>query len=415
MEVVGQIWNFLRERTGQGESPIGLYGSRRCSKTWTISQFLLSKSFDEGDKCIFASMTETQGDAGAYEDCKNIIADNPAWLPYFDIQKTPRRITCKFTRGTRRGQLTFRSFKDADTAKGAACDWVYINEANKFSLKQFYAITANARKGVIVDYNPEDAKFWAEDIIKPANLLQCKWQWNRRHLTPIQLQWFEDLKTKGESPNASSADVAFYRRYYLGEYAEIYGDIFTPANIIRETIDPTRLHSFAIVADPSNLTGADYFSSVVVATDGARLYIVDAMSTNESDVPAALTASNWEEWCKRWHTILSKWREWVVLYDIRMIFAESNGVGAEFLRYARSNDWQIRPVTAKGNKHKRILENYNNITTRVVWNSTPEMDAYLSQVYGYTGKDEEGVHDDNIDTANTAFNIFYKETRFMQQ
>ena len=413
MEVVGQIWNFLRDRTDKGESPIGLYGSRRCSKTWTISQFLLSRAFDHGDKCIFASMTETQGGEGAYEDCKNIIAGNPAWTPFFVIGTSPRRIVCKFLRGNKKGAISFRSFKDADTAKGAACDWVYINEANKFSLKQFYAITANARKGVIVDYNPEDAKFWAEDIIKPENLLQCRWQWNRRHLTDIQLQWFEDLKRKAESPNATSADVTFYRRYYLGEYAEIYGDIFTPANIVRETIDPKRLRNFAIVADPSNLTGADYFASVLVATDGARMYIIDALSLNESSLPSDLAASSWEEWCKRWQVVLDKWREWVARYDAQMVFCESNGVGAEFIRYARSEDWGIKPFAAKGNKHKRILENYNNLTTRVVWNETETIDGYLKQVFAYSGKDQDGVHDDNIDCANTAFDIFYKQTRMM--
>lgn len=414
MESVGQILDFLLDRTEKGESPIGLYGARRCSKTWTISQFLLMRAFDFGERIIFASMTETQGDAGAYEDCKNIIADNPAWTPHFDIQKSPRRISCTFLRNGHRGTLLFRSFKDADTAKGAACDWVYINEANKFTLKQFYAITANARKGVIVDYNPEDAKFWAEDIIKPENLLQCKWQWNRDHLTPIQLQWFEDLKRKAESPNASSADVTFYRRYYLGEYAEIYGDIFTPSNIVREKIDPTRLFNYAIIADPSALTGADYFASVLAATDGARMYIVDTFSTNTSTIPAAVAASNWDEWCKRWKVVLETWREWVLQYDAQMIFCESNGVGAEFIRYARSQDWAVKPFAAKGNKHRRILDNYDSLTKRVVWNETEHVDEYLKQVYAYTGKDAEGVHDDNIDCANTAFDIFYKQTRMMQ-
>lgn len=414
MEVVGQIWEFLTERTGKGESPIGLYGSRRCSKTWTISQFLLARAFDFGDACICASMTERQGDAGAYEDCKNIIMTNDAWQRYFIATSSPRKITCTFARDNRKGVLSFRSFRDADTAKGAACDWVYINEANKFTLKQFYAITANARKGVIIDYNPEDAKFWAEEIIKPENLLRCIWQWNRRHLTDIQLQWFENLKAKAISPNASSADIAFYKRYYLGEYAEIYGDIFTPANIIREAIDVKRLFHFGIVADPSSMTGADYFASVCVATDGARLYIIDTFSTNSTSAPMEVTANNWEEWCSRWQVVLDKWREWVLRYGVDMIFAESNGVGAEFLRYARTKEWEIKPYVARGNKHRRILDNYNGMTTRVVWNDTQEIDAFISQVYSYTGKDEEGVHDDNIDCASSAYDIYYKETRFMQ-
>lgn len=413
MEVVGQIWDFLQDRTSVGASPIGLYGARRCSKTWTISQFLLNKAFDDGDKCIFASMTETQGDAGAYEDCKTIIGDNPAWIPFFEISRSPRKITCRFARGGRRGQINFRSFKDADTAKGAACDWVYINEANKFSLKQYFAITANARKGVIVDYNPEENKFWADEIIDSQDLLKCKWQWNRRHLTPVILKWFDDLKRRGTAPDATSADVAFYRRYYLGEYAEIYGKIFTTANIIREKIDVTNLFNFAIIADPSNLTGADFFASVVCATDGARMYVIDAWSENKSAMPAEV--ANWAEWCRRWNVVLDKWREWVALYGVRMIFCEANGVGAEFLRYARSEDWAIRPFTSSDNKHRRIKDNYNNLTSRVVFNETETVSAYLSQVYAYTGKDEAGRHDDNVDCASSAFDIYYKRTRMMQQ
>lgn len=412
MKVVGQIWNFLRERTNAKQTPIGLYGSRRCSKTWTICQFLLMQAFDNGDKCIVASMTEMQGDAGAYEDCKNIIASNPAWLPYFIVNTSPRRIACKFYRDKRAGVLVFRSFKDADTAKGAACDWVYINEANKFTYQQYLAITANARKGVIVDYNPEEGKFWAEDVILPGNLLQCIWQWNRRNLTEAQLKWFDDLKARAESPNATNADIAFYRRYYLGEYADIYGEIFTPANIIREACDAGRLYNVSIIADPSNLTGADYFASVCVATDGARVYILDAFSLNTSNVSAAVT--DWAQWCERWRVVLDKWREWVLAYGVEFTFCESNGVGAEFIRYARSQEWEIKPYASTGNKHRRIMENYENIISRVVWNDTQAVSDYLMQVYEYTGKDESGRHDDNIDCASSAFDIYYKQTNLMR-
>lgn len=412
MEVVGQIWQFLKDRTSRGETPLGLYGSRRCSKTWSLSQFFLEQSFDHGDKIIFASMTENQGDAGAFEDCKSIIADNPAWQPYFLITTSPRRITCKFFRGNKRGMLVFRSFRDADTAKGAACDWVYINEANKFTLRQYYAITANARKGVIVDYNPEDRRFWAEDIIKPDNLLHCIWQWNKRHLSAAQVQWFEGLKERAESPDATSADKAFYERYYLGRYAEITGTIFTPSNLISAEIDITKLYNFAIVADPSQLTGADYFASVVCATDGARLYVIDALSLNTTNTYTA--ATNWQAWCERWRVVLDKWMEWVREYNVQMIFSEANGVGAEFIRYARSKDWAVKPYVSTGNKHRRIADNYEHLTNRVVWNETQSIQDYLIQVYAYSGKDEPGGHDDNIDCVNSAFDIYYKHTRMMQ-
>lgn len=381
-------------------------GGRRSGKTYFILQRLLW-FVRQGYVVSVATMTDTQGRLGAYQDAKDIIVQSPSILPLLRVRENLREIVNKYNGG----RMFFKSYQTSERAKGIACDYLYINEANNFTEQQYTDLAMSVRKSIFADRNP-NTQCWTER--NGFSLIHSTWQDNREHLAPAQIEEFEKLKQKALSPNATSADVAFYRMYYLGEYAEIYGDIFTPANILREKIDTKRLFNYAIVADPSNLTGADYFASVCVATDGARLYIVDAFSINESEVPQAVAASNWEEWCKRWEVVLNKWREWVLKYGVEMVFSESNGVGAEFLRYARAKDWAIRPVTAKGNKHKRILDNYNNITTRVVWNETEELDAYLSQVYAYCGKDAEGVHDDNIDCANTAFDIFYKETRFMQ-
>lgn len=373
--------------------------------------------FDEGDEVIFASMTEQQGDAGAYNDCKNIIADNPAWRKKFRVTSSPRRIECTVPRGKRFGKAIFRSYKNAATAKGAACDWIYLNEANEFTLQQFYAITANARKGVLMDYNPEVGRFWADQeenpVVLPENRLFCPWQWNERHLTPTTLKWFDELKRRGTAPDATSADRAFYLRYYCGQYAEVYGDVFTPANIVREKIDVARLRNCSIIADPSNMTGADFFAMVCVATDGARMYVLDTFSENASPIPAAVT--DWAQWCKRWEVVLSKWREWVAMYNARTIYVEANGVGQEFLRYARETyGCMLKPFANRENKHRRILANYDNICNRVVWNETERVSNYLTQVYAYTGKEVEGQHDDNIDCVSSAFDIYYKQTKLMQ-
>lgn len=397
MEVVGQIWDFINARAAAGQTPIALYGSRRCSKTWTISQFLLRQMFDEGDKVIFASMTETQGDEGAYADCKNIIATNEAWTPFFQINSSPRRITCKFLRHNRRGVATFRSFKDPNTAKGAACDWIYINEANAFTLQQYYALSANARKGVILDYNPEDHVFWAEEIVKPENRLQCFWQWNRRHLSPAILQWFEHLKEKGTAENATAADKAFYRRYYLGEYAEISGSIFTAANIRRERFDVKGMQAYFIYGDPSAMCGADYFALVLAGIRDGQLYIVDTWSKNVG--------------CK--YDVAEQIRSWCHSFDVREIFIEGNGlVGKTFIEEQRGSFPNLRPYTNTDNKHGRILGNYEGICTHVVFNDDdPDTDEFLRQVYAYEGKNSTATHDDNIDAVNSAYEIARRRFR----
>lgn len=410
-DVTKYIYKHLERSKRKGTTPIALQGARRASKTYTVCQFLLIQMLTEGDVCVFASMTNEQGRLGAYEDCKTILSNSPAGLQqYFEILKSPREIICKSTPNGRSGRGHFKSFADAETAKGVACDWVFINEANKFSLQQYYDLAANARKGVILDYNPQ-ARFWVDDLhVKP---LKCTWQKNKQHLTKAQLQWFKQIYNAAHKPDATAADWYFYRVYYCGEYEELTGTIFTPKNLRVCAVEEQRLRNFAIVCDPSNLTGGDYFPSIVCATDGAMMYVVDYYSINKTVVGADV--DNWQEWCKRWKPILNKWQEWIARYDVRLIFVEANGVGGEFLRYAQSEGVRnIKPYSNNRNKHARIMENYDNICNRIVWNDTAAGTEYLRQVYDYSGKDETDRHDDNIDCVSSAFDIFYKKTRLMR-
>lgn len=394
MNIVGPIWNFLQKQAAQGHTPIALRGPRRASKTWTVVQFLLDRMYQDGDEVIFASMTEVQGDAGVYNDCCKVIADEEWYCNTFAITRSPRRIESRcFAANGRRGVATFRSFRDPESAKGAACDWIFINEANKFSLQQYYDLAPNARKGVIIDFNP-NFHFWAEEIVPPSQELHVHWEWNRRNLTQSQIQWFEDVTERGTREGHTSADEYYYRVYVLGEYAEISGDIFTPANIRREELDLQGLTNYFIYADPSALCGADYFACVLGAERDGLLYIVDAFSTNvggKRDI-----AEHMQAWCLK--------------YDVREIWIEGNGlVGKQFYEEQGSTFGGImHPYTNRDNKHGRIIGNYENICTKVVFNDTPEMAEFLSQVYEYTNKDSAKVHDDNIDAVNSAYEIAHR-------
>ena len=153
-----------------GSRKFDMMGGRRSGKSYFIEQFLLTRVLS-GMSVNVATMTAEQGRLGAYEDCKTILASMPAGLQqYYEVMKNPREIVCKSTPNGRSGRGHFKSFQDAETAKGIACDWVFINEANKFSLQQYYDLAANARKGVILDYNPQ-GRFWVDDLnVTP---LQC--------------------------------------------------------------------------------------------------------------------------------------------------------------------------------------------------------------------------------------------------
>ena len=395
MRVTGQIWRFIDGCVQDGQTLIGLRGPRRASKTWTTCQYLLNQIFSAGDEVIFASMTEMQGDAGIYADAKRIIASNPAWYPAFNVTKSPRRIENKYDRDGRTGWGMFRSFKDPETAKGGACDWVFMNEANKFNLQQYYDLSANARKGVIIDFNPNE-KFWGTDLLTERNELKVKWTWNKPNLTPAQIKWFADVTARAFAPGHTSADEYFYRVYVLGEYAEIDGEIFTRANIRREQVDLQGMVNYFVYADPSAMCGSDYFAMVLAAFRDGIMYIVDTWSRNVGGRADAAEAI--EDWCKN--------------YDVQAIFVEGNGIiGKTFYEEQRASLPGMRPYTNTENKHGRILGNYEDICSRIVFVENDHLEPFLAQVYEYEGKNSLKTHDDNIDAVNSAYEIMKRRFR----
>jgi len=388
----------LVNQAKRGAPVIALQGGRRSGKTYTIMQFLLLQAYNEGDTSIVASMTSDQGKAGAYDDSKTILRSESFGFmrPWFSILKSPREINAKFARDRKQGSISFRSFADPETAKGGACDWVFINEANKFTKQQFYDLQANARKGVIIDYNPQ-VHFWVDDLeVEP---LQTTWRDNAEHLTSAQLQWFESLRQAVERPGATSADWYYYNVYYLGEYSEISGGIFTRANIDLRPLEdkPKHLHDFLLYSDPSALRGGDYFATVFCALDESNdMWVLDVDSRNEG--------TNEEK--------IELLRRWGASEDGVRIFCETYGmVGSDFFAKAWEAGLPMEYWNDNKNKFERIVANYQDITRRVHFLEGAAMGSFLSQVYEFGEKCE---HDDNIDAVNAALKI-YKNSGLMNR
>lgn len=383
-----KIVRYLEQR----KPLMALQGARRAGKTYTICQWLLLQAYNKGDVILVASMTNEQGRRGAYEDCNTILSSWGGFGQLFEIYKSPRRIECKRnnTPTGRSGYLEFASFDDPERAKGAACDWVFMNEANKFTKQQYLDLAANARKGVICDFNPNN-HFWIEDELRAFDILKCSWQDNAKHLTAAQLQWFERLKQNALREGATAADWYYYSVYYLNEYSELAGDIFTPAIIKTckpEEVPFADLKNAVVFGDPSALVGADYFPLTLsaISSDGT-IYILDADSTNEGGKV---------ERCKAIERMVTK-------ADGVQVYIESNGfIGQTFIEYARGENPNEQPERvlpiegwcSRGDKFERILAQYETIRDRVVFVEQPRLSEYLKQVYEFARKCE---HDDNID------------------
>lgn len=379
---------------------MALQGARRAAKTYTVCQWSLLNAYNDGDVVLVASMTNEQGRRGAYEDCQNILRSWGAFGELFDVFKSPRKIECKRNNTTsgRAGVLEFASFDDPETAKGSACDWVFMNEANKFTLQQYLDLAANARKGVIIDYNPNQ-HFWIEEQLPADEVLLCSWQDNKKHLTQAQLDYFQRLYDNAHRPGATAADWYYYQVYYLNQYSDLSGDIFTPAVIRKckpDEVPWSTLRNPVVFGDPSALCGGDYFPLTLsaCAPDG-NIYIIDADSTNEGGKA---------ERCAVIERMLER-------LDNTRVYIESNGhIGARFIEYARGENALEQPPhplpiegwCSRGDKFNRILATYETIRDKVIFVEQPRLTEYLKQVYEFARK---CPHDDNIDNIATVANL----------
>lgn len=382
------ISRYVRRREEQGKHLFALCGGRRSGKTFWVSQEMLLNAL-KGDICNVASMTSEQGRLGAYADHKTILSST-GLAPWFEVLSSPREIRAL---NGRNGKIFFNSYSDSETAKGIACDWLFVNEANNFTKQQITDLMANVRKGAYFDYNPmlDYKDWWISEYFEEDEICHTTWQDNKSHLTELQLEYFENLRRLGEGPDANPVNRRNYLIYYCGEYGELEGQIFTRDNLRRvsaEQIPWDRLHNFVIFSDPSALRGADWFASVLTASDRetGEVYFLDAFSTNVGDR------------CD----ILERYKRWGAKYQVELTYVETNGyVGIDFYEYAINSEFPVTGWCSKGNKFERIVANFQNITTQCWFADTPEMDEYLKQCYDFDKKCE---HDDNIDAINSAYN-----------
>lgn len=379
---------YLSERRRAGCTSFAFRGGRRSGKTFFIAQFLTTRAYN-GEMVNVASMTQTQGRLGAYDDFKTIIQDHPTFNSVFDCLQSPLEIRNK----ANGGKIIFNSYTKGMTAKGIACDWLFVNEANAFDKLQVANLRANVRKGWIIDYNPDVQDFWAEDLFAEDDICKSTWKDNP-FLTPAQLEWFEELRKRGTAENASALDKWLYRVYYLGEYSELSGSIFTADNI-HKTDELPPLMQLAIFCDPSDLRGADHFACVLagIGADG-KMYVIDAFSPNEGQDSL----------------MIEHLRKWCVEYNVERIWIETNGsIGMRFYELAINEGLDVSRWYSKGDKFERIVANYQDLTNRVVFANTENVREFLTQVYTF---DKRCAHDDNIDAVNSLWN-YYRFSRLV--
>lgn len=377
-----KLREYTESRERNGFQHFVFCGGRRSGKTFFICQNILLRCVNECLVVNIATMTQEQGRLGAFADFKTILQSHPALSARFTICEAPREI-----RGLNGSRIFFNSYQNSETAKGVACDILFVNEANNFSKQQYTDLLANVRKFVFLDYNP-NIKFWVDDYFSETDICNSSWQDNP-FLTKMQLQYFSELKRLAEQPNASAVDIRNYRIYYLGEYSELKGNIFTSANINFVAPDSLpKLKNFVTFSDPSALRGADFFASVLSATDdNGNVYILDSLSINSGG-----------------RVDVAKWLNKIGRsYDLVGMYVETNGlVGIDFFEFAQNSELPVTGWYSKGNKFERICAEFQNITQHVYFLDSAENREYVKQIYEFAQRCE---HDDNVDAIASTVNL----------
>ena len=383
--MASKIDAYIRDRMMAGKSAFVFRGGRRSGKTFGVLRFLMLQSEGYPRTVVnVASMTSEQGRLGAYADAKTIKDLAPTIYDDVEVLSSPREF--RFANGSR---MHFNQYSNSETAKGIACDWLFINEANNFTKQQYVDLMANVRRGVFMDYNP-NIKFWVDDFFTDADICDSTWRDNP-YLTPTQLEYFAELKRQAERPDATAVDRRNYSVYYLGKYSELQGTIFTE-DVLRFSTRPIAgLRHFCVFCDPSALRGNDWFAMALTAIDElGNVWLVDSWSHN--------TGNRAE--------VAKQIRDWCLQYDVNTVYVETNGIiGQDFYDYAFNSGLNVAGWYSHGNKFERIIANYQNLREHIRIMDTPTNREYMQQVWDFAEKMPSDAHDDNIDALNSSYTM----------
>jgi phage terminase large subunit len=132
-------------------------GGGDAAKTVTILQYLAIRAIqNKGIQVTIVGIDVPNLKRGALRAFKKYVASHPQVAPYITFyNKTDREY--HFSNGS---VISFVSFEDAEDARGAEHDYVFMNEVNLMSYNLFWELQRKCRVQVIMDYNPTFA-FWA--------------------------------------------------------------------------------------------------------------------------------------------------------------------------------------------------------------------------------------------------------------
>ena len=233
-----------------------MYWSHNSSKSYSIMQVLVTMALEnKGWEIVVAGSTIPKLKEDVMKIMAQIIIGNPnvrKFVKSFNIQD--RRYV--FTTGS---SMEFKSYEDAEMAKGGKHDILYINEATRFDYATFAILNRNSRIRTFIDYNPT-FRFWVHEIVLknkveyPSVKLLRSWHEHNLYISQEKHDEIERIQDKD-----------MWRVYARGMTGKLSGLVYSwaeieefPKNDVREIIwgidwgytnDPTAITKVACMND----------------------------------------------------------------------------------------------------------------------------------------------------------------------
>lgn len=220
MDIVPIYFKHFKQCVKNGERYVVLRGSSRSAKTYSLCQwfYYLAKKGIKFELTIVGHSIPFLRD-GVYNSFKQIA-------PNENFIKSP------FSVKIDNAEILFRSFKDEDDAKSAERDFLYVNECNHIPYDIIQQLVIRTRIMSFFDFNPTK-KFWIDEYVNDSNIIHTTFKDNP-FLSDAQIENFERIKERAMRPTASAYDKYLYSVYYLGEYGDLSGNVFSQIEEIND-------------------------------------------------------------------------------------------------------------------------------------------------------------------------------------
>lgn len=220
MDIVPIYFKHFKKCVKERQRAVVLRGSSRSAKTYSVCQwfYYLAKKGIKFELTIVGHSIPFLRD-GVYNSFKQIA-------PNENFIKSP------FSVKIDNAEILFRSFKDEDDAKSAERDFLYVNECNHIPYDIIQQLVIRTRIMSFFDFNPTK-KFWIDEYVNESNIIHTTFKDNP-FLSEAQIENFEKIKERAERLTASAYDKYLYSVYYLGEYGDISGNVFSQITEIND-------------------------------------------------------------------------------------------------------------------------------------------------------------------------------------